>query len=258
MKALIRLDRVWARFEMALIVVVLLSMVFVASFSALARNLTRFDVQWASQILMDMEWADYFLRTGTMWLAFLGASLAAHHRKHIGIDLFTRLAPLKARYTMHAFAGVFCGLITIGLAYSFSAACYLNLRERPLEYQILTDDGSIHICDAPDSKLQEFIKDNPDFSRPGIFCAFRKVLNTVGIPAETLAATGELIVPLTLFVMSLRFIFRGINAGLAVFEGVEAMERAEEEERKRIAAVQAAVSTTSKGLSNGGNNEVAS
>jgi TRAP-type C4-dicarboxylate transport system permease small subunit len=243
---------------MVLIVFVLLSMVFVASFSALARNLSRFNVQWASQILMDMEWADYYLRTGTMWLAFVGASLAAHHRKHIGIDLFTRLAPLKARYTMHALAGVCCGLITIGLAYSFSAACYLNLKERPLEYQLLTDDGSIHICDAPEQKLREFIRDNPDLSRPRLFCAFRKVLHTVGIPAETLGATGELIVPITLFVMSLRFIFRGVNAGFAVFQGVEAMERAEEKERERLASVQAAVSTSPQASSNRGNKEVAS
>jgi TRAP-type C4-dicarboxylate transport system permease small subunit len=250
MKALSRLDRAWAVFEWALIVVVLLSMVFVAFFSAGMRNLTRFNIQWASRLLMDMEWADYYLRNGTMWLAFLGASLAAHHRKHIGIDLFTRLAPLKARYIMHAMAGVCCGIITLGLAYSFSSACALNLKERPLEYQILTDNGSIHVCDASDAKLAEFVRDNPDFSKPKIFCGFRKVLNTVGIPAETLGATGELIVPMTLLVMALRFLGRGVNAGLAVFQGVEAMERAEAEETARLAAVQASVSSK-----NGGSND---
>jgi hypothetical protein len=245
MKALTRIDRAWALVEWALIVVVLLSMVFVATFSAGARNLTRFNVQWASRLLMDMEWADYYLRNGTMWLAFLGASLAAHHRKHIGIDLFTRLAPLKARYTMHALAGVSCGLITLGLAYSFSAACYLNLKERPLEYQILTDDGSIHICDAPEAKLQAFIKDNPDFSRPRIFCAFRAALNAVGIPAETLGAAAQLIVPFTLMVMAFRFMGRGIGAGIAVFQGTEAMECAEEQEKARLQAVQDTVSAGS-------------
>jgi TRAP-type C4-dicarboxylate transport system permease small subunit len=258
MKALNRIDRAWALVEWALIVVVLLAMVFVASFSAGMRNLTRFDIQWASRILMDMEWADYFLRTGTMWLAFLGASLAAHHRKHIGIDLFTRLAPLRARYIMHALAGICCGIITLGLAYSFSAACALNLKERPLEYQILTDEGSIHICDASPVKLQEFVKDNPDFSRPYIFCAFRKTLSTMGIPAETLGATGQLIVPITLIVMALRFIGRGAGAGLAFFQGVEAMEDAEAVEAARLAAVQASVSVRKKDDDGAKNQEVAS
>ena len=42
-----------------------------------------------------------------MWLAFLGASLATHYHKHINIDLLTRLAPLKAKYTMHMLAGIY-------------------------------------------------------------------------------------------------------------------------------------------------------
>src|SRR4249919_3151598 len=101
-----RLDRAWARGEGMLTVGVLLSMVFVASFSAGIRNLTRFDIQWANALLTDMEWADSFLRKATMWLAFLGASQATYYRKHISIDVLTRLAPLKPRYVMHATAGI--------------------------------------------------------------------------------------------------------------------------------------------------------
>ena len=51
------------------------------------RNLTRFDIAWANEMLTEMEWADSLLRKGTLWLAFLGASLATHTPKHINIDI---------------------------------------------------------------------------------------------------------------------------------------------------------------------------
>ncbi len=221
-----------------MIVAVLLSMVFVASFSASVRNLTRFDVQWANHLLMDMEWADSFLRKGTMWLAFFGASLATHYRKHISIDLLTRIAPLKAKYAMHAFSGVAAGVITMGLAYAFASACYLNLTERPIEYEMLGGTGSMHVCDATDDQ----IKDLADFSRPTGFCVLRKVLNTVGVPAETPGAAFQVIVPLMFMAIALRFLGQGISAGFALSKGTAAMEELEAEEKSRMDAVHASVS----------------
>ena len=105
-----RIDRALARREGQLTVVVLLSMVLVAGFSATVRNLTRFDIAWANDILMDLDWTDSFLRKGTMWLAFLGASLATHYRKHISIDLLLRLSPPRVKY----------GLLTAQLALALS------------------------------------------------------------------------------------------------------------------------------------------
>src|SRR5690242_8965337 len=81
-----RLDERWVKFEGWLTVAVLILMVFVAGFAAGVRNLTRFDIGWANALLNDMDWADSLLRKGTMWLAFLGASMATYHRKHINID----------------------------------------------------------------------------------------------------------------------------------------------------------------------------
>ena len=86
-----RIDRGWARFEGWLLVAVLILMVLVAGFAAGVRNLTFFDIAWANQLLNDMDWADSLLRKGTLWLAFLGASLATYHRKHINIDIVLRL-----------------------------------------------------------------------------------------------------------------------------------------------------------------------
>lgn len=221
-----------------LTVFVLLSMVAVAGFSAGIRNLTRFDIQWANQLLTDMEWADSFLRKATMWLAFLGASQATYYRKHISIDVLTRIAPLKSRYMMHAGAGIIAGLITFAVAFSLASAVNLNLRERPIEFEMLAENGSKHVCDASDAELKQL----EGVSVPTVFCGVRALLGAIGIPAETPGAAFQMVVPFMFFVMGLRFIGIGIGAGRAVLQGEEAMLRLEEEERVRLAAVHAAVS----------------
>jgi TRAP-type C4-dicarboxylate transport system permease small subunit len=232
-----RLDRAWARGEGMLTVGVLLSMVFVASFSAGIRNLTRFDIQWANALLTDMEWADSFLRKATMWLAFLGASQATYYRKHISIDVLTRIAPLKQRYMMHAASGVIAGLITLGLSYSLASAVKLNLSERPIEYEMLGDEGSMHICDAKPEQLKTL----EGVEVPTVFCGVRKVITAFGVPAETPGAAFQIIVPFMFLVISLRFIGLGIGSGVAVMQGEAALRRLDEEERARLAEVHASL-----------------
>jgi TRAP-type C4-dicarboxylate transport system permease small subunit len=239
-----RLDRAWARWEGWLTVAVLLSMVFVAGFAAGVRNLTRFDVQWANELLTDMEWADSYLRKATMWLAFLGASLAAHYRKNINIDVLIRLAPLKSKYIMHAIAGVAGGLITLALAYSLAAAVSLNLRERPIEYELLGNDGAMHVCDATPEQLSQL----EGVERPAIFCVVRTVLNAVGVPAETPGAAFQIVVPIMFIAIGFRYVCYGIGAAIAVHQGPAAMERAEAEEQARLAEVHASVSGERQGL----------
>lgn len=217
--------------------IVLLSMVAVAGFSAGIRNLTRFDVQWANELLTDMEWADSFLRKATMWLAFLGASQACYYRKHISIDVLTRIAPLKSRYMMHAAAGVIAAGITFAVAFSLASAVNLNLHERPIEFEMLGENGSKHICDATDAELKQL----EDVKPPTIFCGVRKVLNSIGITAETPGAAFQMVVPFMFIVMGFRFLGIGIGAGIAVLEGEESMLRLEAEEHARLAAVHAAV-----------------
>ncbi|MET0384530.1 MAG: TRAP transporter small permease subunit [Polyangiales bacterium] len=217
---------------------VLLSMVFVAGFSAGIRNLTRFDIQWANQLLTDMEWADSFQRKATMFLAFLGASQAAHYRKHIAIDVLTRIAPLKARWTMHAAAGIIAALITFALAFSLSEAVKLNLTERPIEYEMLGENGSKHICEGTEAEL----KNLEGLEIPTVFCGIRSVLGSIGLKPETPGAAFQLVVPFMFIVIGLRFLGAGISATLGVVGGVEALTRLDEEEHARLAAVHAAVS----------------
>jgi TRAP-type C4-dicarboxylate transport system permease small subunit len=232
-----RIDAGWARFEGWLTVLVLILMVVVAGFAAGVRNLTRFDVSWANALLNDMDWADSLLRKGTMWLAFLGASLASYHGKHINIDMLLRIAPPRLRFSMMAFSNIVAGILTMGLVICFSAAVYLNLTERPVEYEILGANGqSEHVCDATAAELKAVV----DVERPTIFCAARKVLSVVSIPAETPGAAFQLIVPLMLVVVGLRLFGAGIHFfGIATGSN-EVVARADEEEREQMLAQQAA------------------
>lgn len=234
-----RLDRSWATGEKYVTVLVLLSMVFVAGFSAFIRNLTRFDVQWANEILTDMEWADSFLRKATMWLAFLGASQATFYRKHISIDVLTRLAPIKPRYMMHAAAGIAAAVITLCLAISLSAAVKINLSERPIEYEMLAEGGSKHVCDATEAELKAV----EGVEVPSAFCALRSTLGVLGVKPETPGSAFQLIVPVMFFIMAIRFLGIGIGTGLAVVQGPEALARLEHEEEQRLAATHASLAT---------------
>lgn len=229
-----RMDRAWARGEGWLTVVVLILMVLVAGFAAGVRNLTRFDVAWANEMLTEMDWADSLLRKGTLWLAFLGASLATHSQKHINIDILLRLAPPKAKYSMLALGGVISGVITALLVVSFSSAVYLNLTERPVEYEMLGADGPMHVCDATDEAVEAL----EGIEKPVAFCVMRTVLAMVAVPAETPGAAFQLIVPVMLAAMALRLLGQGMsNAGI-VLGGPEAIAEAEAAEKRRIAAEQ--------------------
>jgi TRAP-type C4-dicarboxylate transport system permease small subunit len=232
-----RLDRVWARGEGMVTVLVLLSMVFVAAFSAAIRNLTRFEIDWAARLLTDLEWADSFLRKATMWLAFLGASQACYYRKHIAIYVLIRIAPLKQRWMMHAASGILAGLITFALAFSLGSAVKLNLAERPIEYEMLAENGSKHLCEGTTEELKAL----EGVEKPNVFCAVRSALSVFGIAAETPGAAFQLVVPFMFIVMGLRFFGAGIGAGMAVMKGDEAIHALEAEEHARLAAVHAAV-----------------
>jgi TRAP-type C4-dicarboxylate transport system permease small subunit len=216
--------------------VVLILMVLVAGFAAGVRNLTRFDVAWANAMLTEMEWADSLLRKGTLWLAFLGASLATHTRKHINIDILLRLAPPKAKYAMLSFGGIVSGLITAALVISFSSAVYLNLTERPVEYEMLGDDGPMHVCDATDAQVEVL----QGIEKPSVFCVMRTVLAMIAVPAETPGAAFQLIVPIMLAAMSLRLLGQGFTNAAVTFGGPEALAKAEAEDKRRIAEEQGA------------------
>jgi TRAP-type C4-dicarboxylate transport system permease small subunit len=220
-----RIDHAWARFESWLTVFVLILMVFVAAFQAFVRNLSLFRVEWASRMLFDIEWADAILRNGTLWVAFLGASLATYYGRHIGIDVIMRIVPARPKYAMRALCNFAASIIAVGLVICFSSASYLNLTERPMELEVLAEEGAIHVCDASSQTVEEL-----EMEKPAIFCFFRSGLALIGIPAETAKAAFQLIVPIMFCVMAIRLFGRGVSSAMILFSGPDAIAAAEAEE----------------------------
>jgi TRAP-type C4-dicarboxylate transport system permease small subunit len=62
-----------------------------------------------------IAWADGLIRLGILWLALLGAVAASRDRKHISIDVVTRLLPpplqLVAAVVRDLFTATVCGLL---------------------------------------------------------------------------------------------------------------------------------------------------
>jgi len=80
-----RIDDSLAKVEGLLLVLLVLGVVLVAALQTLLRN--AFD--------SGLDWADDAMRWATLWVAFLGASLATHRGKHIAIDVASRLLPRR-------------------------------------------------------------------------------------------------------------------------------------------------------------------
>jgi TRAP-type C4-dicarboxylate transport system permease small subunit len=242
MSFLRRLDDIWADVEKALTFCVLISMVLIAGFTAFIRNLARFDLIWAGKLLMHFDWADSFLRKATLWLAFLGASLAVYYGKHINIDVFARIGPLRGKYAMRATSSLLAAAVAVGLTYAFSSAVYLNLTERPVEYEILPDNTPIHICDASDKAL----RDLSITGKPGAFCAIRSLFGLLGVPAESPGASAQVIVPIMFFIIGLRLFAQGVRAAIILYRGNDAIAAAEAEEARGAAEEAHAVDATGK------------
>lgn len=194
-----------ARGEAALAMGMLLLMIVVAFAQALLRNLTNLGVTWANQGLAWIDWADFILSKGTLWLAFLGASLAVHSDKHVAIDALPKLLSPRVRLFFRALVGVVGSVISFYLARAFWSAVLINGEERPPEWGLLVEGGSVHLCDASDALLQEV-----GAVRPPIFCAIRGFFKLLDVRLETPGAAFQLVVPVMFVFMAARLLGGGI------------------------------------------------
>jgi TRAP-type C4-dicarboxylate transport system permease small subunit len=211
MSKLKRLDEAWASVEAAAAVGMLLLMLVMAFTQALLRNLTQLGASWANTALEELGFADFILSKGTLWLAFLGASLAVRGDKHIAIDIVPRLVSPKARMIMRSLVGF---VIALGLSRAFWQAVMINGQERPPEYELLSSTGAVHICDASAAQLTEL-----SASKPWIFCTIRSVLGALGAHVDTPGAAFQLIVPVMFVIMAVRMFAQGVHHALRVKNG---------------------------------------
>lgn len=203
-----------ARGEAALAMGMLLLMLVVAFAQALLRNLTNLGVGWANAGLSWLDWADFIISKGTLWLAFLGASLAVRGDKHISIDILPRLVSPRARMIMRGSSSVIGGIICFFLARAFYSAVLINGAELPADFAVLTPEGNLHVCTASAAQLTD-----SGMHAPGLFCGLRSVFHAIGAPLETPGAMFQLIAPIMFVFMSVRFVGQGIELFLRVSRG---------------------------------------
>jgi TRAP-type C4-dicarboxylate transport system permease small subunit len=197
------LDARLATVEGAIATAVLLAMIAVAALQALLFNVAEHGVSWAARLLEGMAWADAFLQKGTLWLAFLGASLATYENKHIGIDALVRLRTGRTATLLRLLAAVCSAVIACVLAFVFYRASLASDATTPVEYEVLTSHGRAHICDVVPSELGAR-------ARPGVLCALRATFGALGIPISTGSGAAQLVAPALLLLIALRLFGRAL------------------------------------------------
>ena len=96
MNFLKRLDNALARFEGWLIILFLGLMVLFTFIQVCLRGLyTHGHFQWANSAMGALDWSEPLTRLLVLWLTFLGASLVTRDDRHIKIDLFGPILPIK-------------------------------------------------------------------------------------------------------------------------------------------------------------------
>lgn len=207
-----------ANVEAKISAVVLLVMIAAAFVQALLEVLAkRVGLDAAQGALESIGNIDHFLQTATLWLAFLGASLATHADKHIAIDVLDRLLSKKAQRIVKALTYLVSGLISLALTWIFVEVILKEGSIIPAEMAAFQDGDEVHLCDA----RGEVLADN-DLSRPSLFCALRSVVSGVGVTLQAPRPAFQLIVPLLFLVISVRFLLRGVRYALGDVEPTEA------------------------------------
>jgi len=129
MKILTAIDAALNKVEGALLVTLLSVMVALSFLQVVLRNVLGEGILWA----------DVLLRHLVLWIAFLGASLAVSHQRHISIDALTRLMPTRWKLVVRAATNLFAAALCFVL---FDASRLF------LEYEI--EDGRILFLDIPE------------------------------------------------------------------------------------------------------------
>lgn len=96
------------RFEDFLLVVLLSSMILLASTQILLRNLFEFG----------LVWADPLLRIMVLWLGMIGATVASRDNRHIHIDLVSHFFSKSAYLLIQTFVGQFTSWVCLLVAWN--------------------------------------------------------------------------------------------------------------------------------------------
>ncbi len=210
MNLLKRFDEGFARGEAALATAWLLSMILAGAVQAFFRFCaTRLELHWANGVLDELQWVDPLLQKGTLWLAFLGASLATSEERHIAIDVLSRLAPRKGKLVMKGLVGLGCSAVTFVLAVAFWGQVR-RIAQEGMAYTIYGNSGAVHMCDATAAELAQAGVDAP------VFCGLRTFFDWIGVSLQNPSAALQFVVPVMFIVIGLRLLANGVGAFIAL------------------------------------------
>ena len=105
MKILRQIDSFLARIEQTFLIVLLSVMILLAFLQVVLRNL------FSTSIL----WGDTFLRQLVLWVGFTGATLATRQKRHINIDVFSRLLSDRGQTIVGIVTNLFSAIVCIFL-----------------------------------------------------------------------------------------------------------------------------------------------
>jgi TRAP-type C4-dicarboxylate transport system permease small subunit len=206
-----RFDEGIARGEAALATAFLISMILAGAAQALCRfGATRLGLDAANAALTSLDWVDPLLQKGTMWLAFLGASLATRENRHIAIDIVPRLMPHQPKLIMKGLVGI----ASSGVAFVLSIAFWSQVRriaEEGMAYTIFNASGAVHVCDASTADLEA-----AGSSASPLFCGLRSIFEALGISLQNPQAALQLVIPVMFIVIAVRLFANGVGAFLAL------------------------------------------
>jgi TRAP-type C4-dicarboxylate transport system permease small subunit len=104
---MIAVTRLLHRLEDSLLVILLTTLILLASTQILLRNL--FDT--------GLVWVDPLLRVMVLWLGLIGAAVAAREHKHIQIDVLTRLLSKKVLVPVQSAVDLFSAWVCLVIAW---------------------------------------------------------------------------------------------------------------------------------------------
>lgn len=106
-----------ARVETIALAICLLTMLFVAFFQVVMRNI--YD--------MGYVWADILVRVLVLWVGLLGATVATSEARHLSIDVVTKFLPPRAANLIRVLTWIFA--LTVCILLTRAAVMYLDLQK---------------------------------------------------------------------------------------------------------------------------------
>jgi TRAP-type C4-dicarboxylate transport system permease small subunit len=102
-----KLKKAIHQFEDAILLILLSSMILLASTQIFLRNLFDFGIVWA----------DPLLRVMVLWLGLVGATVASRDNKHIRIDLLSSFFTKRTHEIIQCFVGIFSAVVCLIIAW---------------------------------------------------------------------------------------------------------------------------------------------